>query len=86
VNQAKLGETVAELMETIDNASLPESAEIHEVMVIAVVAWPLEDDNRLGQNGYYRCSSALLHVQTGLLHTAQRAIDASTEPFEEDDE
>jgi len=61
-------------------------AEIDEVLVVVAVHYgAVEGEDADYETMFYRCSSARIHVQLGLLEQARRAIDRNVRQLDEGD-
>jgi len=74
VGKEKIHETVGFVLDQLDETD--ELAEVDEVFLIVAVHYGSdpEEDSEEGQL-YYRCTSARIHTQYGLLKQADRAIE-----------
>lgn len=86
IDLEELGIATAALMDTLEEADLPKESRVEELLVIAAVTWPCDEDGTTGNAVYYRCSSPLPWIQRGLLKQADRAIEASSVPYEDEEE
>ena len=82
----ELGIATADLMDTLEaQEGLPDEVRLEEVMIIAAVSWPVNEEG-VGNSVFYRCSSSYPWVQKGLLEQAHHAVDRSSKPYEEDED
>jgi hypothetical protein len=91
VGAEKLTETIEKLLERIaadDEDGSGELAEVDEVFVVVAIHYGSAGDNPDAEVGnlYYRCTSARVHVQLGMVEHARRAIDASIRAQADDDD
>lgn len=79
VGEEKVHETVEKALKKLDEED--ELVEVDEVFLIVAVHYGTPDPEKGAETGslFYRCTSARIHVQYGLLEYARRAIDETIE-------
>jgi hypothetical protein len=86
VGSEQIAETAAKVLEAIGRDAADELVEVDEVFVIVAVHYgAVEGEDAETGSAFYRCTSARVHVQLGLVEQARRAIDATVEPFDRGD-
>lgn len=81
VGAERIAETAAKVLAAIERDGDDELAEVDEVLVIVAMHYGAADgeDAETGC-AFYRCTSARVHVQLGLVEQLRRAIDLNVEP------
>lgn len=86
VGREKVDEQFTSLAERLEADAEGELVEVVEVIAVAVVRYGVGDDGESDcQALFYRCSSALIHTQIGLLEHAKDAVSATVKTRNEDD-
>lgn len=84
VGGEKIHDLAVKILHSLENVNPDELVEVDEVMIVVATHYgsDLETGTEAG-NLFYRCTSARIHVQYGLLEHARRAVDHNIRPIGE---